>query len=162
MIDMKIETNFNVSKLKLLRLGKDLNEGIRIQLAKIALGAKKYIKNNMGGYLGEGTGWLKKHVYSVKRAPTRYVVAAPRHIAEALEKGTTINAKKGKYLNFKTKDGAWHKVKSVTIAPRKWFARSFENYEGSTEHGVALNKALDSAIKKFGDAAVTQVLSGEA
>lgn len=52
--------------------------------------------------------------------------------------GGTIEAKNSEYLTFKTKDGQWHKVKSVTIQGKKYLEQPFnekvrevENYVGT-------------------------------
>lgn len=155
MIKMQFDAPIKVHSLALLRLGKELKDAIRPILASLASAGKRQVQRNMIAYLGRRTGWLRKHVYGVRRSDSLYVVAAPRHIAEPLERGATIVPKKGKYLTFKLPDGSWIKAKSVTIPARHWFTKSIAGFEDSPEYITAIDKGIAKAVRKFGQSAVT-------
>lgn len=129
-------------------LGIEAKKAPRTILASLATAAKKRVQARMGSHLRERTGWLRKHLYGRARSSTHYVVAAPRHIAEILEKGGTIRAKKGRFLTFRGDDGSYHRMRSVTIPARHWFTQSIEGFEGSAEVGQAIDKALAKIIRK--------------
>jgi len=146
-IQVKNDIDYTVNALK--DMGKYFGESVKYIVRTMSAGVKKRITSNMYQHTGRRNGWLKKHVYSVKRSPSMYVVSAPRHIAEALEKGTTIHTKKSRWLTFKTKDGSWHKVKSVTIPPSKWYTQSYDGFEDTGDYKAAIEKGLQLAIKRF-------------
>ena len=152
MIEMKIESPVEVNVWRLRQLGKDLGDVRKPILAALATAAKKWVQTRMGAYLGQRTGWLKRHVYGIRRSEEHYVVAAPRHIAEPLERGATIRPKKAKYLSF-----GGIRAKSVTIPARRWFTRSYEGFEGSDQYEKAIDKAVQKAIDRFGSSSVEVV-----
>jgi hypothetical protein len=152
MIDIKVTASMGGAIDALTDLGVDLKSAIKEILNALAAGAKKRVQSRMGGYIGNGNGWLKRHVYARRRSETHFVVAAPRFIAEILDRGGTINARRKPYLSFKLPDGTWRKAKSVTIPARKWFTNSIAGYEESPEFTAALDKGTAKAIKKFNGA----------
>jgi hypothetical protein len=156
MIEMKIESPVEINVWRLRQLGKDLGEARKPLLQALATAAKKWVQGRMGAFIGQRTGWLKRHVYGIRRSEEHFVVAAPRHIAEPLERGATIVPKKGKYLTLRG-GGSMVRVKSVTIPARKWFTRSYEGFEGSSQYEAALDKAIQKAVDKFGSSAVEVV-----
>jgi hypothetical protein len=152
-ISLKIEAPIEASRWALTRLGKDLSAAIKPILQSLASAGKLRVQRNMGAYLGSGTGWLKKHIYGVRRSEKHYVVAAPRHIAEPLERGATIRPKTGKMLFIGGKQGSVSSaVKEVTIPARHWFTKSMAGFEESSEYTKAIDRGLDRAIKRFGTA----------
>lgn len=56
----------------------------------------------------------------------------PRGVAYARihEFGGLIKAKNAKYMHFKTKDGSWHKVKTVHMPPRPYIRPAFDVHGG--------------------------------
>jgi hypothetical protein len=153
MIEMKIEMPIEASQWALIRLGKDLSAAIKPILASLATAGKKMVQKNMGAYLTQRTGWLRRHVYGIRRSEKHYVVAAPRHIAEPLERGATITPKNGKVLYIGGAQGRVGAVaKTITIPARHWFTKSIAGFEDSPEYAAAVDKGLNRAIKKFGTA----------
>jgi len=97
-------------------------------------------------------GTFKQRVYGYSRSESHWVVAAPRYIAEPLEKGATITPKKGKYLSFQGSDGSFHRMTSITIPAKHWFTQSIEGFDTSGEVNFALSEAEERLIKKFQEA----------
>lgn len=128
----------------LVRMGADFDKALGPILNTLANAAKKRVQSRMGAYITNRTGWLRRHVYGVRRSQTHYVVAAPRHISEPLERGATIQAKGGKFLSF---NGV--RVKSVTIPPKRWFTRAYDGFEESQEYGQAVDKGIQKVLKKY-------------
>ncbi len=150
MIDIQITAGVGGAIDALLDLGVGLKEAARGMLNAAAIGARKRVQSRMNNYIGAGNGWLKRHVYSRRRSETHFVVAAPRFIAEILDRGGVINAKKRKYLTFKV-NGEWRRAKSVTIPARRWFTNSIEGYDNSPEFQAALDKGTAKVLKKFNE-----------
>ena len=63
-----------------------------------------------------------------------------------LEYGMTIKVKTAKWLTFKTKDGAWHRVKQVVIPPKGWARRAFD--ENKDKVAQEIHDALGDLIDK--------------
>ena len=97
-------------------------------------------------------GTFKQRVYGYSRSESHWVVAAPRYIAEPLEKGATITPKNGKFLSFQGSDGSFHRMTSVTIPAKHWFKQSIEGFDTSGEVNTAIADAEDRLIKKFQEA----------
>lgn len=153
MIALKIEVPIEASRWALTRLGKDLSAAIKPILQTLATAGKRMVQRNMGAYLGSGTGWLRKHVYGIRRSEHHYVIAAPRHIAEPLERGATIKPRAGKYLSIGGRQGVVSAfVRQVEIPARRWFSRSIQGFEDSPEYSAAIEKGISKAIKRFGTA----------
>jgi hypothetical protein len=157
-INIRIDVPIEIHRLALLRLGKDLAEAGKYILQALATAAKKRVQRNMGGYLGAGSGWLNRHVYGVRRSPTHFVVAAPRHIAEPLERGAVIFPKKGKLLAIGGRQGdVSGYAKKVVIPAKHWFTKSYDGFEDSDDYKEGVDKGIARAVKKFGSDAVTGV-----
>lgn len=153
MIELRIEVPVEASQWALARLGKDLSAAIKPILQSLASAGKRMVQRNMGAYLHQRTGWLKKHVYGIRRSEKHYVVAAPRHIAEPLERGAVIRPKQGKHLYIGAVRGAIRaKAKTITIPARHWFSRASAGFENSPEYSQAIEKGLERAIKRYGTA----------
>lgn len=165
-IDVQADVSDAVSALTELKL--DMPKIASRLRTAFTTGAKNYVKNRMGAFLGSSGGKtfgvrsgknkgkthflrLRDRVYGYSRSATHSVVAAPRYIAEPLEHGTTIRPKRGKYLFFLGSSG-YHRVKSVTIPARHWFTRSLAGYETSPEADKAIEKAEARMVEKFGGA----------
>lgn len=148
MINMDLKVQIADAKQGLLDLGVDLKTAITSILTALATAGRKQARANMYGRIGGGARWLERHIYGRRRSTTHSVVSAPRHIAEILEKGGTINARKKKYLMFEI-NGQWKKVKRVTIPAKKWFSAAMEGFEESNVYGAAIDKGVATAIRKF-------------
>lgn len=143
---VKIEPPAELEAIRqvLVRMGADFDKALGPILSVLATAAKKRVQSRMGAYITQRTGWLRRHVYGVRRSPTHYVVAAPRHITEPLERGAVIHAKNAKYLSF---NGV--RVKSVTIPARHWFTRAYDGFEESQEYQQAVDKGIQKVLKKY-------------
>lgn len=73
------------------------------------------------------------------------VTVGPRNVVYAAihEFGGTITAKNAPYLRFKTADGAWHSVKSVTIPARPYMRPALD------EHKKTVNAAVAATLLRF-------------
>ena len=150
---LKVEVPIQASTWALTRLGKDLNAAMKPILAALATAGKKMVQRNMGAYLGSRTGWLRRHVYGIRRSDKHYVVAAPRHIAEPLERGAIIKPRYKKVLYIGGRQGDVSALaKTVTIPAKKWFSRSVAGFEDSQEYKNAVDKGIQRAIKRYGTA----------
>lgn len=149
MIKVEVKTETAHVKEGLEELGVNLKAGLKMILAALATAAKNRVQQRMGSYIGFQTGWLKKHVYGRRRSESHYAVAAPRFMAEILEKGGTIKPSKRKYLTFVGDDGELRRMKQVTIQARHWFSRSYAGFEDSPEYNQAIDKGLEKALRKF-------------
>ena len=148
MINVDVKTQTKEAVEGLVNLGVDLKTAMVSVLAALATIGRKRAQANMYGQLGMGARWLEKHIYGRRRSTTHAVVSAPRHIAEILEKGGTIKAKKAKYLTFKV-NGEWKRMKSVTIPAKRWFTAATEGLEESGVYKQAIDKGVETAIKKY-------------
>jgi hypothetical protein len=163
MIKMDIKADVQEAAAALQALGVAVGgPGIGKKILRaLATAGKKWVKKRMGGFLHlnrmmnssdfslrEG---LKEAVYGFARSDTHSVVASGMgYRAEILERGGTIKAKKGKYLTFRGDDEEWHRMKSVTIPPKKWFSKSIAGFEESSEYLPTVDKVIGKAIKKAG------------
>ena len=163
MIKMDVRTDFKEAKAGLEALGVSVGGSgfMRRVIRALTTAGKKWVKKRMGGYLHlnrnmrssdfaaqEG---LKESVYGAVRSASHGVIASGKgYIAEPLERGATINPKKGKFLSFRGDDESWHRMKSVTIPARHWFTKSAEGFEQSSEYLPTVDKMVGKEIKKAG------------
>jgi hypothetical protein len=167
---MNLDVKLDIEDVKegLLEMGLEVPNVSQKLRQAVMTGAKNRVKHNMGNYLNLGhlvgssggkiltgkkgktfKGSLQQRVYGYSRSATHSVVAAPRYIAEPLEKGVTIAPKKGAVLTFQGSDGKIHRAHQVTIPARHWFTLSLGEYEGSAEVSEALAAAEERLIRKF-------------
>lgn len=150
---VRIEPPKEIEALRqdLLRMGADFDKAFTSILQSVATGAKKWVRSRMGSYIRIRTGWLQEHVYAYYRSSSHFVVAAPRHIAEALERGATIKPK----ASTRKKTLAWSDLggyvrkHEVTIPPKHWFTRSLNGYDQSAEYQQAVDKGIKKVLKKY-------------
>ena len=164
-LDVKVEVQEAVAGLK--EMGFEIPNAMKVMLSSIARAARDRVKDRMGAFLQLNRmastsggailtgrkgkpqkGTLQRRVYGYSRSKTHWVVAAPRYIAEPLEKGATIHPKTGKHLQFMGREG-FRRLKSVTIPAKHWFTRSIDGFEGSSAPTEAINAAEERLIKKF-------------
>lgn len=145
-MDLRVEIANAVDGL--VDLGVNIKTAMVAVLGALATAGRNRARANMYGQLGGTARWLEKHIYGRRRSETHAVIAAPRHIAEILEKGGTIYARKHKYLTFKV-NGEWKKMRSVKIPARHWFTEAMEGFEESGVYNAAIDKGVKKATDKF-------------
>jgi hypothetical protein len=59
-------------------------------------------------------------------------------------------AKKRKFLTFRTNDGEFIRKHEVRIPATHFFTRAADGFEGSSDAGAAIDKAIERVIKKAG------------
>lgn len=142
----------NVQKRLLSAVGKAARDQVRsrmgafLQLNRLAGSSGGKVLIGKKGKPFKGT--LQRRVYGYSRSPTHWVVAAPRYIAEPLERGAIIMPKNGKTLSFVGAEG-FRRAKSVTIPARHWFSRSLAGFEDSAVPSQAIAEAEKKLIAKF-------------
>jgi len=152
MINIKLSAEIKEPVLLLTKLGVDMQSAVKAIVAALATAGKTWVQKRMGASIGTRTGWLRRHVYGRRRSDFHAVIAAPRHIAEPLERGTTINARKKKMLRFVGSDGLWKSKKTVQIPARHFFTRAYEGFEGSPEYEAGIDKGINRVLKRtFGE-----------
>jgi len=122
-------------------MGKELG-GRALRTA--ALSGAKILENAWRDEVGYVTGSYKRSIQSRVTAESqgRVEVTVGTDIVKppypwVLEYGMTICVKTAKWLTFKTKDGAWHRVKCVTIPPKGWARRAWDKSIGKVEREIA-------------------------
>lgn len=161
-LTLRLEGRFEGIKAQLEEIGYPVKDIEKRLLGVVARAAKAQVKANMGaflqmghsgrvlksGKLGKGGSLsLRQRVYGYSRSETHWVVAAPRYIAEPLERGVTVKPKGGKFLSFMGRDG-FRRVGQFTIRARHWFTRSIAGFEESP----AVDRAIDNAEQKWTEA----------
>jgi len=156
---LRIEGKIEEAKRHLEEIGYPVKGIAKKLLAVVARAARNRVRTNMGAYLRLGhaarslkSGKLKSlaslslrnRVYGYARSESHWVVAAPRYIAEPLERGAVIEPRKGKLLSFQGDEG-FRRAKQVRIPARHWFTRSLGDFENSAE----VDKAIDDAVTKW-------------
>lgn len=96
-------------------------------MTKATINAASQAKRNASGRPGPNvdTGRLRSSITSDVRdggSSIEGVIGSNVIYARIQELGGTITAKGGGFLRFKTRDGAWHMVRSVNIPPRPYLA----------------------------------------
>ncbi len=149
MIDMDLKVEIDDAVRGLVDMGVDAKKAMTGILNQLAQSGRNLARSNIyASGMGHVDGWLKRHIYGRRRSDSHAVVAAPRFMAEILERGGTITARKSKYLTFKV-NGEWRKVKSVTIPPKKWFTSAMSGFEKSPVFSQAIDKGVEKIVKKF-------------
>lgn len=133
-------------------------------MSAIASAARDAVRMNMGRYLKTGHQVISKdgklkykylrrmalenRIYRYWRGD-HYVVAAPMKIGEPNEKGATIRPLGAKALAFWGNDRNFHREKSVTIPPRRFFSKSLYGFEHSLDYNAAIAKAENKMVKAY-------------
>ena len=171
MINLTIKPEVQAAADGLNAMGVEIPNVKRRLLGAVGRAGRDRVRSRMGSYLQldhlaatsggqiltgrkgkKFLGTFKQRVYGYSRSESHWVVAAPRYIAEPLEKGATITPKNGKFLSFQGSDGSFHRMTSVTIPALHWFTQSIEGFDKSGEVDFALSEAEERLIKKFQDA----------
>jgi phage gpG-like protein len=134
-------TNLGEFKAKLKEVGEAAGEVMGDAVYAAALLGKMYVTDNIRDQKLVDTSNLINSVEATLDEVTGTTATAsvgPRGVVYARihEFGGLIKAKSGKYMTFMTKDGAWHKVKSVKMPARPYLRPAFD------EHG---NDMMDAA-----------------
>lgn len=133
------ELSDNIHKLLKLVEGKDLTNCLMAGGAVV----ERRMKENITKQHLIDTGNLRASV-AAEPEGSNAVTIGPRNVIYAAihEFGGVIRAVKAKALRFKTKDGAWHTVKSVTIPARPYARPALD------EHMQEVEDAIAAAIRK--------------
>ena len=83
------------------------------------------------------SGTLKRSIHTNQVSDTEVRVGTDVVYAAIQEYGGVINAKNAPWLTFKTDDGAWHRVKSVTIKPKPYLRPAFDENQGKVLDKIA-------------------------
>jgi len=152
MIAVKLLAEIKEPVRALTKLGIEMQPAVQAIVAAVATAGKTWVQKRMGAHIGTRSGWLRRHVYGRRRSEFHAVVAAPRHIAEPLERGATINARRKKVLRFIGADGQWKSKKTVQIPARRFFTAAYAGFEGSPEYEAGIDKGINRVLKRtFGD-----------
>lgn len=152
MIEVKVFAEIKEPVRLLTKLGIDMDVAVKAILTAVTTAGQNWVRRRMGAYIGTRKGWLKRHIYGRRRSEFHAVIAAPRHIAEPLERGATITAKRKKVLRFIGADGQWKSKKSVQIPARHFFTSAYDGFEGSPEYEASINKGINRVLKRtFGE-----------
>ena len=123
-------------------------------LRHAAMSGGTILQNAWQDEVGYVTGRYKGsiHVEVTAESPGRVEVTVGTEIVKppypwVLEYGMTICVKTAKWLTFKTKDGAWHRVKCVTIPPKGWARRAWDKSIGKVEKEIV--DALMYLVDKY-------------
>ena len=134
----------------LRRLGSELGEQ---RLVDATVSGATILVNRWKNTVSYVTGEYKRSIREkvTRRSPGNVQVTVGTDLVNppypwVLEYGKTIHAKNAPYLHFKTKDGNWVKVKSVTIPPKGWARRAFD--ESQDEVGQEIADALGDLIDR--------------
>lgn len=117
--------------------------------------AEGYIKDNIRDQKLIDTSNLVQKVHAKLDSAEGKIAEAsvgPRGVAYARihEYGGIIKAKNAPYLHFMTKDGAWHKVKSVHIPARPYMRPAFD------EHRQDINDVMARVLEQKINEAATK------
>jgi len=86
---------------------------------------------------------MHTEIAEVNPAYAKAIVGTDLEYAAQVEFGGKISAKNAPYLVFKTKDGKWHKVKSVTQVPQPYLRPALD------EHRAEVVAVMSSTFKKL-------------
>ena len=110
----------------------------------IHIGGHTDIDPQMASDLAESTGHDLGRVGRHGKCQVRVLIGTDVIYARIQEYGGTITAKDAPYLRFRTADGSWHAVKSVTITARSYLR-------------AAADERKDDAIRDMRDALADQL-----
>jgi phage gpG-like protein len=137
---------------KLSMLESNISQDLEDAATKGAMVFEKGAKENVSGRGGlrVRTGHFRDSIMTktAERTPTRVVVAVTANHpgARIHEFGGVIKAKNKPYLVFKTEDGEWHTVRSVTIPARPYLRPAFDTGKGTAKDLVA--STLRASIRR--------------
>jgi hypothetical protein len=158
MVQLSIKADIQDVRNTLGDIAKDMpNIGkkiIRAGLVRARTKSKVSIRRNLN------TGGIRTRPRGEKTIQDRFWISTKRRdvgtmgigweYAHILERGATINAKPGKYLQFMNAEGNWIRTKSVTIPAKNIFFPVVDAYFGGDEFDVTIDKVLTKELKRLG------------
>jgi HK97 gp10 family phage protein len=124
-------------------MAKDVNSGLE---AAVVAGAF-LVRNSASEKAPYKTGNLRSSIHVEPKSSGKdeaiAEVGTSEEYARIQEYGGTITAKNKPYLVFRTEDGKWHSVKSVTIPPHPYLRPAFD------ENKARVKSEIERAVKKL-------------
>ncbi len=148
MNDFKVVVMGKEEAIKKIRAIKTaVSTGLVVSVRAGGLVVEKYAKDKVPRWTGNLSRSIHVEIVEVTPIFAAAIIGTDVEYAAQVEFGGTIKAKNAPYLVFKTRDGQWHKVKSVTQVPQPYLRPALD------EHIEEVVAAMSETFKKLIEAA---------